>query len=181
MRGGAEHRNKNRWEEELNIEIRTNERRSLFRCSAPPLFCSYFDVELLLSFALISMFSSSSHLLLFRCSAPPLICSYFDVQLRGGAEHRNKNKREEELNIEIKYKWEEELNIEIRTNERRSWTSSHLFLFRCSAPPLVCSYFVVQLLLSFVLISMFSSSSLLFLFRCWAPRGAEHLNKNKWD
>jgi hypothetical protein len=58
------------------------------------------------------MFSSSSYLFLFRCSAPPLICSYFDVQLllsmRGGAQHRNKNKREEELNIEI------------RTNERRS-------------------------------------------------------------
>jgi hypothetical protein len=61
----------------------------LFRCSAPSLICSYFDVQLLLSFVLISMFSSSSH-------------------LRGGAEQRNKNKSEEELNIEI------------RTNERRS-------------------------------------------------------------
>jgi hypothetical protein len=29
MRGGAEHRNKNKSEEELNIEIRTNERRCL--------------------------------------------------------------------------------------------------------------------------------------------------------
>jgi hypothetical protein len=38
-------------------------------------------------------------------------------------------------------------------------SSSLLFLFRCSAPPLICSYFEVQLLLSFVLISMFSSSS----------------------
>jgi hypothetical protein len=40
-----------------------------------------FDVQLLLSFVLVSMFSSSSHLFLFGCSAPPLICSYFDVQL----------------------------------------------------------------------------------------------------
>jgi hypothetical protein len=86
--------------------------------AAPPLIWSYFDVQLLLSFVFISMFSSSSHLFLFRCSAPPLICSYFDVQLllsfglisimRGGAEHRNKNKSEEQLNNEI------------RTNQRRS-------------------------------------------------------------
>jgi hypothetical protein len=42
-------------------------------------------------------------------------------------------------------------------------SSSHLFLFRCSAPTLICSYFDVQLLLSFVLISLFISSSHLFL------------------
>jgi hypothetical protein len=42
----------------------------------------------------------------------------------GGAEHRNKNKWEEELNIEIRtYETKEELHNEIRTNERRSWTS----------------------------------------------------------
>jgi hypothetical protein len=41
--------------------------------------------------------------------------------MRGGAEHRNKNKREEELNNEIRTNEnKEELNNEIRTNERRS-------------------------------------------------------------
>jgi hypothetical protein len=44
--------------------------------------------------------------------------------MRGGAEQRNKNKCEEELNIEIRTnETKEELNIEIRTNERRSRTS----------------------------------------------------------
>jgi hypothetical protein len=113
------------------------------------------------------MFSSSSHLFLFRCSAP--IYSHLFLFRCSAPQHRNKNKWEEELNIEIRTneskeelnneirtgESKEELNIEIRTNER--------------ALPLICSYFDVQLLLLFVLISLFSSSSYLFLFRCSAP------------
>jgi hypothetical protein len=68
MRGGAEHRNKNKRE---------------FRCSAPPLICSYFVVQLLFS----------------------LICSYFDVQLLLSFV-------EEELDNEIRAnETKEELNI----------------------------------------------------------------------
>jgi hypothetical protein len=41
--------------------------------------------------------------------------------MRGGAEQRNKNKREEELNNEIRTnESKEETNIEIRTREKRS-------------------------------------------------------------
>jgi hypothetical protein len=64
-----------------------------------------FIVQLLLSFVLISMFSSSSHLFLFRCSAPPLICSYFVVKL---------------LLSFVLISMFSELNNEIRTDERRS-------------------------------------------------------------
>jgi hypothetical protein len=87
--------------------------------------CSYFDVQLLLSFVLISLFSSSSHLFLFRCSAPlysrlflfrcsapPLICSYFDVQLLFTLVCSSLVVQLQELNNEIRAnETKEELNI----------------------------------------------------------------------